>query len=57
MLDWIKGEMLPDGMISLDDLNLLHVTDDLDEAVQKVIESYGTNGVDVPAEARKADAQ
>ena len=34
MLDWIRGEMLADGMISADDLALLHVTDDLDEAVR-----------------------
>ena len=53
MVDWIKGEMLPDGMISREDLDLLYVTDDLDEAVRKVLESYGRNGT----EARKAEAQ
>ena len=57
MIDWIKGEMLPDGMISRDDLDLLHVTDDLEVAVQKVLESYGRNGAEVRSEARKADAQ
>jgi uncharacterized protein (TIGR00730 family) len=57
MLDWIKGEMLPDGMISPEDLDLLHVTDDLDEAVRTVLESYGENGAEIPAEPRKADAQ
>ena len=55
MLDWIRGEMLPDGMISTDDLELLHVTDDLEKAVQTVIESYGTR--QVPVEPKKADAQ
>ena len=40
MLDWIRGEMLADGMISPDDLALLHVTDDLDEAVRTVLECY-----------------
>ena len=34
MIDWIQGEMLADGMISPEDLDLLHVTDDLDEAVE-----------------------
>jgi uncharacterized protein (TIGR00730 family) len=55
MLDWIKGEMLADGMISPEDLVLLHVTDDLDEAVRLVLESI-EDGVEIP-EPRKADAQ
>ena len=57
MLDWIKGEMLPDGMISPEDLDLLHVTDDLDEAVQTVLECYAEHCAEIPAEPRKADAQ
>jgi len=40
MLDWIRSDMLADGMISPADLALLHVTDDPDDAVQRVIESY-----------------
>jgi uncharacterized protein (TIGR00730 family) len=57
MIDWIKGEMLPDGMISPGDLDLLHVTDDLDRAVRTVLQSYGRNSAEPPADARKADAQ
>ena len=57
MIDWIKGEMLPDRMISSDDLDLLHVTDDLDEAVRTVLESCEDTSAEVPAEPRKADAQ
>ena len=57
MLDWIKGEMLADGMISSKDLDLLHVTDDLDEAVRTVLECYEMNCAEIPAEPRKADAQ
>ena len=57
MIDWIKGEMLPDGMISPEDLDLLHVTDDLDYAVQTVLECYEQNRAEDAAEARKADAQ
>jgi uncharacterized protein (TIGR00730 family) len=56
MLDWIKSEMLADGMISPEDLDLLHVTDDLDEAVRIILESL-EDGAEVPAEPRKADAQ
>ena len=57
MIDWIKGEMLPDGMISPEDLDLLYVTDDLDRAVRTVLQSYGRNSVEAPADVRKADAQ
>ena len=52
MIDWIKGEMLSDGMISPEDLDLLHVTDDLDRAVRTVLQSYGRNS----AEARPTRA-
>ena len=57
MIDWIKGEMLPDGMISPEDLDLLYVTDDLEEAVRTVLECYERNCAEDVAEARKADAQ
>src|SRR5919199_3518827 len=34
VLDWIRGELLADGMISAEDLDLLHSTDDPEEAVR-----------------------
>ena len=40
MLDWIRAELLPDGMIAASDLDLLHVTDDPDEAVAIVLARY-----------------
>jgi predicted Rossmann-fold nucleotide-binding protein len=40
MIDWLKGELLADGMISHDDVALLHLTDDPDEAVQLVLDQY-----------------
>jgi uncharacterized protein (TIGR00730 family) len=40
MLDWIRAELLADGMISPSDLDLLHVTDDPDEAVAMVLARY-----------------
>jgi uncharacterized protein (TIGR00730 family) len=40
MLDWIRNELLADGMISPADLELLHVTDDADAAVELVLASY-----------------
>jgi uncharacterized protein (TIGR00730 family) len=57
MIDWIKGEMLPDGMISPEDLDLLLVTDDLDEAVRTILGSYGQVTVEPEVEAWKADAE
>ncbi len=33
LLDWVRGTMLPSGKISPTDLDLLRVTDDVDEAV------------------------
>jgi uncharacterized protein (TIGR00730 family) len=57
MLDWIRGELLAGGMISPEDLSLLHTTDDLEEAVRTVIECYEQHCAEVPVEPRKADAQ
>ena len=42
MVDWIKGTMLSDGKISPHDLDLLHVTDSPQEAVDIVIQSLNS---------------
>ena len=57
LLDWIRDQALPLGMVSADDLELLHVTDDVDEAVQRVLECYDRRCADMPHTPRKADAQ
>jgi uncharacterized protein (TIGR00730 family) len=60
LLDWINGRLLADGMISPEDVELLHVTDDPAEATRLVVESYDErNAVTVPSPARpeKADAE
>jgi len=57
LLVWVKNEALADGMISPEDVELLHLTDDPDEAVQRVLECYERRCADVPAEPAKADAQ
>ena len=49
MIDWIRDELLADGMISPDDLALLHVTDDPDDAVKYVLASYEQRCADDPA--------
>lgn len=40
MLDWVRGEMLDDDMISADDLARIHMTDDPREAVELVVSQY-----------------
>jgi len=59
VLDWVRERVLPLGMVSPKDLELLTVTDDPEEAVSVVLDSYRAlfpNG-DGPREPRKADAR
>jgi uncharacterized protein (TIGR00730 family) len=57
LLDWIYAELLPDGMISPEDVELLKITDDPAEAVREVVECYERRCAEVPAEPAKADAE
>jgi len=57
LLGWVRGELLADGMISPEDLDLLFVTDDLDEAVLHVLGCYKRRCAESPAAPVKADAQ
>jgi uncharacterized protein (TIGR00730 family) len=57
LLDWFRDDLLRDGMISPEDVELLHVTDDLQDAVARVIECYELRRAHVPATPAKADAQ
>jgi uncharacterized protein (TIGR00730 family) len=55
MISWVRDELLADGMISPEDLELLHTTDDLDEAVRTIVDCYEER-TEAPAEKR-ADAR
>ncbi len=57
LMSWVKGELLADGMISPNDLDLLFVTDDLDEVVERVRAGYERRSAETPAAPVKADAQ
>ena len=57
LLDWIREEPLDDGLISPDDVELLHVTDDPEEAVRLVVAEYESRATTSPAGRKKADAQ
>jgi uncharacterized protein (TIGR00730 family) len=57
MVAWIRGELLADGMVARDDVELLHLTDDPAEAVDIVIECYERRCSGTPAAPEKEDAQ
>jgi uncharacterized protein (TIGR00730 family) len=57
LLDWIRERLLVDGMISPEDLELLTVTDDYDEAVRVLVDGYERRRAELPAAPGKADAQ
>jgi hypothetical protein len=57
MLDWIRERTLAEGMVSPADLELLHVTDDAEDAVATVVDCYKRRCAAMPAEPEKADAQ
>jgi hypothetical protein len=45
LLDWIKGSVLPAGMISPQDLELFSVTDDPGEAANLIAAFYDKHAV------------
>jgi uncharacterized protein (TIGR00730 family) len=57
MLEWVRTELLVEGLISPNDVELLHTTDDPAEAVRLVVECYEQQCASSPAEPQKADAQ
>ncbi len=58
LLAWIGDELLREGLISPEDVDLLHVTDDADEAVRLIVEGYEhRTGTPTPAAPGKADAE
>jgi uncharacterized protein (TIGR00730 family) len=48
MIDWIRSDLLANGMVSPDDLDLLHPTDDPEEAVDYVLAAYERRCEDDP---------
>ena len=57
MVDWIGDELIRDKLISPDDIELLHVTDDPEEAVKLVLDCYEKRCADMPHTPKKEDAQ
>jgi uncharacterized protein (TIGR00730 family) len=42
LIDWVKSTLLADGKVNAADLDLIQVTDDVDEAIQIIVASDGT---------------
>ena len=57
MLEWVRTELLAEGLVSADDVELLHTTDDPAEAVRIIVDCYEEHCASSPAEPEKADAQ
>jgi uncharacterized protein (TIGR00730 family) len=55
--DFARERLLRDGMISPEDVDLLHLTDDPKDAVDVVLDCYDRRCAQVPAAPQKADAQ
>jgi uncharacterized protein (TIGR00730 family) len=57
LLKWIRERPLKEGIVSPDDVELLYLTDDPDEAVRTVIERHAQRTGTSPAAPAKADAE
>ena len=57
LLGWLRDRLLAEGMISPDDVEVLHVTDSSEEAVARVVDAHALRLARTPAEPQKADAQ
>ena len=57
LLDWVREPVLAEGLISPDDLELLHVTDDPEQAFAIVGECYERRCAQVPAAPFKEAAE
>jgi uncharacterized protein (TIGR00730 family) len=57
LLGWIRDRLLAEGFINAEDIDLLYVTDDPEEAVETILRSLEERSLESPAEPRKADAQ
>jgi uncharacterized protein (TIGR00730 family) len=56
LLDWIRGTVLPRGNIGAADIDLMTVSDDVDETVQMIVDSHAANSAQVIAERRAVQA-
>ena len=55
MLDWVKGRLLSDGMIGVDDPALMTVIDDPQEVVTAIFDHYQARGYEPSPSEREAE--
>jgi uncharacterized protein (TIGR00730 family) len=57
LIDWLRGTVQSSGRIGPADLDLIHVTDDIDEAVARIVGSDTQRSAQAQAEAAVVDEQ
>jgi uncharacterized protein (TIGR00730 family) len=55
LLDWINGQLLSDGMIGIDDPQLMRVIDDPQAVVDAIFDHYHTRGFEPSPSEREAE--
>jgi uncharacterized protein (TIGR00730 family) len=55
LLDWVRGQLLRDGMIGVDDPNLLQVIDDPQQVVDAIFDHYHSRGFEPSPAEREAE--
>jgi len=53
LVDWFRDRLVGEGMISLEDMNLIHVIDEPDQVVTAIFEHYETRGFEPSAQERE----
>ena len=56
LLDWLRSTVLPAGMINAPDLELVHLTDDIDDAVAHILGAEDARSGQRRTERAVADA-
>ena len=55
LLDWIKGQLVKDKMIGVDDVNLIQVIDDPQKVVDAIFDHYHSRGFEPSPAEREAE--
>jgi predicted Rossmann-fold nucleotide-binding protein len=53
LLDWMRGTLAAEGMISVSDLDMMRVVDDSDAVVQALFDFYDARGFEHTASERE----
>jgi uncharacterized protein (TIGR00730 family) len=56
LVDWLRTTVLPGGKIAAPDLDLIHLTDDVDDAVARIVRANENEAAEVASMAAERDA-